>query len=128
MGEMRRAIAYQEKERQKQDRFASTQVIAASIIAAVGPACDDISRPSPLLKIRNGVNQGAVSVAMFGGDLSPTQPSACQLRKPRMDCKHVYVHVEQVHLRFLPLRRWQNTRRTLNRMIRPCWADGRIGE
>jgi hypothetical protein len=35
MGEMRRAIAREEQERQKQDRFASTLVIAASIIAAV---------------------------------------------------------------------------------------------
>ena len=47
MGEMRRAIAREEQERQKQDRFASTLVIAASIIAAVGLARDDISRPSP---------------------------------------------------------------------------------
>ncbi|SPE17985.1 exported hypothetical protein [Candidatus Sulfotelmatomonas gaucii] len=31
----------------KQDRFASTLVIAASIIAAVRLARDDISRPSP---------------------------------------------------------------------------------
>ena len=33
----------------KQDRFASTLVIAASIIAAVRLARDDISRPSPRL-------------------------------------------------------------------------------
>jgi hypothetical protein len=49
MGEMRRAIAHEERERQKQDRFASTLVIAASIIAAVRLACDDISKPSPRL-------------------------------------------------------------------------------
>ena len=47
MGEMKRAIAREEEERRKQDRFASTLVIAASIIAAVRLARDDISRPSP---------------------------------------------------------------------------------
>jgi len=49
MGEMRRAIAREEQERAKQDRFASTLVIAASIIAAVRLARDDVSRPSPRL-------------------------------------------------------------------------------
>ena len=47
MGEMRRAIAREDEERRKQDRFASTLVIAASIIAAVRLARDDISRPAP---------------------------------------------------------------------------------
>jgi hypothetical protein len=47
MGEMRRAIAREEEDRRKQDRFASTLVIAASIIAAIRLARDDISRPSP---------------------------------------------------------------------------------
>jgi hypothetical protein len=47
MGEMRRAITREDQERQKQDRFASTLVIAASIIVAVRLARDDISRPSP---------------------------------------------------------------------------------
>lgn len=48
MGEMRRAIVREEDERRKQDRFASTLVIAASIIAAVRLARKpDISRPSP---------------------------------------------------------------------------------
>jgi hypothetical protein len=47
MGEMRRAIGREEQERRKQDRFASTLVIAASIIAAVRLARDDIDRPSP---------------------------------------------------------------------------------
>lgn len=46
MGEMKRANAYEE-ERRIRDRFASTLVIAASIIAAVRLARDDISRPSP---------------------------------------------------------------------------------
>ena len=46
MGEMKRAIAY-ERESQKMDRFASTLVIAASIIAAVRLARDDISKASP---------------------------------------------------------------------------------
>ncbi|MGD0156788.1 MAG: hypothetical protein ABSB50_11845 [Terracidiphilus sp.] len=49
MGEMRRAIAREEQERRTQDRFASTLVIAASIIAAVRLAREDISRPSPRL-------------------------------------------------------------------------------
>jgi hypothetical protein len=50
MGEMRRAIAREDEERRKQDRFASTLVIAASIIAAVRLARDDISRPSPRIQ------------------------------------------------------------------------------
>ncbi len=56
MGEMRRAIAREEKDRAMEDqkrvtdRFASTLVIAASIIAAVRLARDDISRPSPRLR------------------------------------------------------------------------------
>ena len=45
MGEMRRAIAREVQDQQKRDRFASTLVIAAEIIAAVGLARDDISRP-----------------------------------------------------------------------------------
>src|SRR5580700_1678363 len=49
MGEMRRAIAREEQERRNQDRFASTVVIAAAIIAAVRLARDDISSPSPRL-------------------------------------------------------------------------------
>lgn len=43
MGEMRRAIAHEQDERRTQDRFVSTLVIAASIIAAVRLARDDIS-------------------------------------------------------------------------------------
>jgi len=58
MGEMKRAIAREERERARTmeeqrrmtDRFSSTLVIAASIIAAVRLARDaDISRPSPRL-------------------------------------------------------------------------------
>jgi hypothetical protein len=49
MGEMKRAIAWENQQRQKQDRFASTLVISASIIAAIRLARDDISRPSPRL-------------------------------------------------------------------------------
>jgi hypothetical protein len=46
---MKRANAYEEERRIK-DRFASTLVIAASIIAAVRLARDEnISRPSPRL-------------------------------------------------------------------------------
>jgi hypothetical protein len=49
MGEMKRANAHEEERRLK-DRFASTLVIAASIIAAVRLArVDDIDRPSPRL-------------------------------------------------------------------------------
>ena len=50
MGEMRRAIAREKEELRTQDRFASTPVIAASIIAAVRMARQpDISTPSPRL-------------------------------------------------------------------------------
>jgi len=49
MGEMKRAIVWENQQRQKQDRFASTLVISASIIAAVRLVRDDISRPSPRL-------------------------------------------------------------------------------
>lgn len=45
---MRRAIARENEERQT-DRFASTLVIAAAIIAAVRLARDDIRTPSPRL-------------------------------------------------------------------------------
>jgi hypothetical protein len=50
MGEMKRAIAREEQDRRMQDRFASTLVIAASIIAAVRLAKEaDISTSSPRL-------------------------------------------------------------------------------
>jgi len=48
MGEMKRANVREAEERQR-ERFASTLVIAAAIIAAVRLARDDISRPSPRL-------------------------------------------------------------------------------
>jgi hypothetical protein len=49
MGEMKRANAYEEERRLK-DRFASTLVIAAAIIAAVRLARDEnITRSSPRL-------------------------------------------------------------------------------
>ena len=47
MGEMKRDA--REEERRFKDRFASTLVIAASIVAAVRLAQYDISRPSPRL-------------------------------------------------------------------------------
>ena len=47
MGEMRRAIDREVQDQRKRDRFASTLVIAASIIAAVRLAREDVSRPSP---------------------------------------------------------------------------------
>ena len=49
MGEMRRAIAREQEERRTQDRFLSTLVISASIIAAVRLAREEISTPSPRL-------------------------------------------------------------------------------
>jgi hypothetical protein len=57
MGEMKRAIAREEKDRRVQmepermssNRFASTLVIAAAIIAAVRLARDDISTQTPRL-------------------------------------------------------------------------------
>jgi len=49
MGEVKRAIANEERQRQVSDRFASTLVIAASLIAAVRLARDDISKSSPRL-------------------------------------------------------------------------------
>jgi hypothetical protein len=49
MGEMKRAIAYEERQGQMRDRFASTTVIAAAIIAAVRLAREDISKSSPRL-------------------------------------------------------------------------------
>ena len=49
MGEMRRAIAHEQDERRTQDRFVSAVVIAASIIAAVRLARDDISAPTTRL-------------------------------------------------------------------------------
>jgi hypothetical protein len=50
MGEMKRAIAHEERQGQLRDRFASTLVIAASVIAAVRLARDEnISDTSPRL-------------------------------------------------------------------------------
>jgi hypothetical protein len=50
MGEMKRATVYEEEQRRFKDRFASTLVIAASIIAAVRLAKDEnIGRSSPRL-------------------------------------------------------------------------------
>jgi hypothetical protein len=49
MGEMKRAIAYEERQGQVRDRFASTVVIAATIIAAVRLAREDIGKSSPRL-------------------------------------------------------------------------------
>jgi hypothetical protein len=48
MGQMNRAIAREEAEGRKRDRFASTLVIAAAIIAAVRLAREpEIGMPSP---------------------------------------------------------------------------------
>lgn len=54
MGEMRRAIAREQAESRMMDRFSSTIVISASIIAAVRLARDDISESNPnLLRVVN---------------------------------------------------------------------------
>jgi hypothetical protein len=50
MGEMKREITREEQERRSQDRFVSTNVIAAAIIAAVRLARDDVSSTSPRLQ------------------------------------------------------------------------------
>lgn len=63
MGEMWRAIAHEEMERRKQDRFTSTLVIAASIIAAVRLARDDISSPSP--RVQSAIADITGSIQMF---------------------------------------------------------------
>lgn len=47
MAEMKRAIAYEAEQRQKQDRFASTLAISASLIAAVRLAREPEIRNSP---------------------------------------------------------------------------------
>lgn len=47
MGEMKRAIAWEQRQREKEERFSSTIVIAASFIAAIRLAKEDISQPSP---------------------------------------------------------------------------------
>ena len=70
MGEMRRAIAREEQQR-KQDRFASTLVIAASIIAAVRLARDDISRPSPRLHSVIADSVGLARMTLLEGKESP---------------------------------------------------------
>jgi hypothetical protein len=49
MGEMKRAIAYEERQGLIRDRFASTLIISASIIAAVRLAREDINKSSPRL-------------------------------------------------------------------------------
>ena len=46
---MKRAIAYEDRQGQIRDRFTSTLVIAAAIIAAVRLAREDISKSSPRL-------------------------------------------------------------------------------
>jgi hypothetical protein len=49
VGEMKRAIANEQRERQTTDRYASTLVIASAIIAAIRLGREDISTPSPRL-------------------------------------------------------------------------------
>jgi hypothetical protein len=49
MGEMRRAIAQEERQRQKQDRFASSLIVAASVVAAIRLAREPEMMASPRL-------------------------------------------------------------------------------
>lgn len=55
MGEMKRAIAQEQRERQLQDRFASTLVIATSVIAAVRLAREEISEQNP--RVRKAITE-----------------------------------------------------------------------
>jgi hypothetical protein len=65
MGEMKRAEArYKEEFHAKQDRFASTLVIAASIIAAVRLAREEsIDKPSP--RVVSAVTQSIALARMI---------------------------------------------------------------
>ena len=63
MGEMRRAIDREVQEQRKRDRFASTLVIASSIIAAVRLAREDISKPS--LKVTSVVAESVALAQMI---------------------------------------------------------------
>ena len=60
MGEMKRAVSYEERQALIRDRFASTLVIAAAIIAAVRLAREDIKDSSPRL---SGVISDCVGLA-----------------------------------------------------------------
>lgn len=87
MGEMRRAIAREEQERRTQDRFASTLVIAASIIAAVRLARDDISRPTPAaFRYRRKRATGKDDSGQSGAVISPKSDFKSQ-RTPDEQCE-----------------------------------------
>jgi hypothetical protein len=60
MGEMKRAIAYEERQRRRQERFASPLVVSACIIAAVRLAREPDIRNSPRL---NGVISESIELA-----------------------------------------------------------------
>ena len=66
---MKRAIAYEEQERRKPDRFVSTVVIAASIIATVQLAHDDIGTATPRLlsAVANSVNLARMILKRVSG-------------------------------------------------------------
>jgi uncharacterized membrane protein len=63
-----------EVEQRKRDRFVSTLVIAASIIAAIRLARDDISRPSSKLAsvISDSVGLARMILERVGAKLFPT--------------------------------------------------------
>ena len=73
MREMKRAIAFEERQRQVGDWFASTLVIATAIIAAVRLTRDDISKTSPRL---TAVMQDCVGLTRM--DFEPD----CELSMP----------------------------------------------
>jgi hypothetical protein len=64
MGEMKRAIAWEERQREKRERYASSLVVAASIIAAVRLAREpDVSTPSP--RVRQVISESASLAQMI---------------------------------------------------------------
>ena len=77
MGEMSRAIAREEEERRNQDRFASTVVIAAAIIAAFRLDRDDISSPSP--RVHSAVSDSGNLARLILNEWSADKPLPCAL-------------------------------------------------
>lgn len=66
MSEMRRQVAWEERQRQKHDRFAATVIISAAIIAAIRLARSDVSKPTPEVEtaLRDGVRLARMIVDM----------------------------------------------------------------
>ena len=81
MSEMKRAIAREEQERRSQDRFASTIVIAAAIIAAVRLARDDISWSLPRIyaAVADSVSLARKILRRVSGDEAEIERLLCSL-------------------------------------------------